>query len=132
MDTSQELSAIEVDGEKKGYVSGPEATLVSSVESEPLQQHHLHKQENELDSAALFSKGVTVTPEQSKAIRWKIDCHLMPLMCAIYLIQFMGRSQRVLSSITLRWPRIAANFAIDTIFRQDDFGKQRPARSQAR
>ncbi|RDB14680.1 putative transporter PB1C11.03 [Hypsizygus marmoreus] len=48
----------------------------------------------EVDTAAEFAAGdeEELDPAEVNRVRWKIDLHIMPLMCALYWIQFMDKT----------------------------------------
>lgn len=81
----------EVRDEKKDY-DGDEVVVVNSVKSTPHTSHHISKFEKDLDSAAAIATGIVPTPEEAKMILRKIDWNLLPLMMALYLMQFLDKT----------------------------------------
>jgi ACS family allantoate permease-like MFS transporter len=55
---------------------------------------HVSVDTDQVDTGAPLVAGVTLPldPEESLRIRRKIDKHIMPLMCILYLIQFMDKT----------------------------------------
>ncbi|KAK4705731.1 MFS transporter, ACS family, allantoate permease, partial [Phenoliferia sp. Uapishka_3] len=64
-----------IDDDKKEAL--PSAAEVHSVISRGVQEHHIAKEEKELDAGAAIASGVALTPEENKRIRRKIDKFLM-------------------------------------------------------
>ncbi|KAI0273412.1 MFS general substrate transporter [Gloeopeniophorella convolvens] len=50
--------------------------------------------ESQVDAAAILAAGadIRLSPEASKRLRRKVDLHLMPLMCLMYLITFADKT----------------------------------------
>ncbi|KAI0072273.1 MFS general substrate transporter [Panus rudis PR-1116 ss-1] len=68
----------------------------SSVDKKtvPAEQHLAHVASADLDVAAQLTAGkeVKFTSEQAERVRRKIDWHLMPLMCVLYMMQFADKT----------------------------------------
>ncbi|KAJ3484592.1 hypothetical protein NLI96_g5532 [Meripilus lineatus] len=69
----------------------------SSVEKKTVQEHDHDPQaitSSTVDVAAQLTAGkeINLTPEEAARIRRKIDLHLMPLMCILYMMQFADKT----------------------------------------
>ncbi|EED79307.1 predicted protein [Postia placenta Mad-698-R] len=82
------------DPEKRPSVSPLDVNLSSSGSS--VEKHGEHDVVNayDVDVAAQLTSGteVAIDPAESARVRRKIDMHLMPLMCVMYLMQFADKT----------------------------------------
>lgn len=88
-------------GEKKDY-----STQDIELVSDGLSAHSSNEAGIVIDSSvdeamktALESKGITLTPEQDKALLRKIDLYLMPFFVLLYAVQYMDKITNSFASI---------------------------------
>ncbi|KIY73206.1 MFS general substrate transporter [Cylindrobasidium torrendii FP15055 ss-10] len=67
---------------------------MSSVSSAPNEKHGPTLAERDVDVAAQLTAGVedTLDEQQGRRLRWKIDKHILPLMCLLYLMTFADKT----------------------------------------
>lgn len=66
----------------------------ASQQNDGLGKGEVYGQDTNADPALRFTGGAVVeyTPEEEKAVMWKIDSHMLPLMCWVYMIQFADKT----------------------------------------
>lgn len=51
-------------------------------------------EDKNVDPALMLTGGTVIefTPQEEKKVMWKIDTHMLPLMCWVYMIQFADKT----------------------------------------
>ncbi|KAI0341163.1 MFS general substrate transporter [Trametopsis cervina] len=84
-----------MDNQKSNEKIDDAKSLASLVRLEKVPvRHHIAFNQNEVDTAAGLVAGGDVELDEAEAnrIRRKIDCHIMPMMCMLYWIQYTDKT----------------------------------------
>ncbi|KAL5523135.1 hypothetical protein ACEPAF_1402 [Sanghuangporus sanghuang] len=92
------------DREKNADINGPSrsgSSIDEKVSPDDLELVHgdFKRMDVGLKLVTGHSKEPEVTPDESKRLRRKIDWNLLPLLCAIYMVQFVDKGTLATSSI---------------------------------